>query len=62
MLRWCVQQLPAAPKANWQTTYSTELKDVSSEAEKAAHGRSYNFTKQFDHGTLFPQNNPFCDQ
>ena len=54
--------MPAAPKANWQTTYSTELKDVSSEAEKAAHGRSYNFTKQFDHGTLFPQNNPFRDQ
>jgi hypothetical protein len=54
--------LPAAPKANWQTTYSTELKDVSATAEKATKGRSQLFTKEFDHGTLFPQNNPFRDQ
>merc|ERR1712166_106801 len=64
------EALPANPKKNWETTYATQNTDMLSSCSIAAKPeapdprfpRSQHFTKQYDHGTLFPQNNPFRDR
>jgi hypothetical protein len=50
--------LPAVRGSNWKTTYQVDMVDKSAASSKATKGRTQTFTKQFDHGALFPQNNP----